>query len=97
MREAGKVILTVDTDRLLKETDPFDRQITVGLGCFLELLVQAAAKIGYDVDVETFPLGMDSRALDGRPVAVASFRPNQQSRPDPLFQFVHESLRPEKA
>ena len=90
LREANKVILTVDTDKLLKETDPYDRQITVGLGCFLELLVQAGGEFGYDIDIETFPLGMHSSVLDNRPIAIAHFRQNKRGTTDPLFQFVSQ-------
>jgi len=33
----NEMTLYCDLDRRLPHTDPFDRQITVGLGCFLEL------------------------------------------------------------
>ena len=38
-----KVDVYADLDRLLPETDPMSRQITIGFGCMLELLRQAAA------------------------------------------------------
>lgn len=68
-----EVTLLVDTDRLLPHTDPFSRQIVVGLGCFLELMVLAAAEQGYGVDLDVFPDGEDASALDQRRVAVARF------------------------
>ena len=83
----GQVVLRVDTDRLLPDTDPFNRQITVGLGCFLELLVMAAAQDGFAVDLEVFPQGADDLALDDRPVAIATFRAGA-AMPDPLFAHV---------
>ena len=46
LSEDGAITLHVDTDRLLPHTDPFNRQITIGLGCFLELLRMAAAEDG---------------------------------------------------
>ena len=52
-----QVTLLVDTDRLLPHTDPFNRQITVGLGCFLELMTMAAAADGYRVELDLFPEG----------------------------------------
>jgi hypothetical protein len=46
-----------DQDRKIPHTDPFDRQITIGLGCFIEQLVIAASADGYDVDLSLFPDG----------------------------------------
>ncbi|MFK7755269.1 MAG: twin-arginine translocation pathway signal protein, partial [Sedimentitalea sp.] len=68
-----QVTLFVDTTRLLPHTDPFSRQIVIGLGCFLENMVLAAAQDGYGVEIDTFPEGEDVTALDQRPVAVARF------------------------
>jgi hypothetical protein len=42
----GQAVLYPDLDRLLPETDPFNRQITISLGCFLELLRMAALQDG---------------------------------------------------
>ncbi|MEM1317029.1 MAG: twin-arginine translocation pathway signal protein [Pseudomonadota bacterium] len=82
------VILYPDTTRLLPHTDPSNRQITVGLGCFLELMVMAAAEDGVLVDLDVFPQGSDSDALDERPVAVARFVKDASVTPDPLFTHV---------
>ena len=87
LREDGVVTLHVDTDRLLPHTDPFNRQITIGLGCFLELMRLAAAEAGYGVDLTLFPEGSDPEALDSRPVARAVFTEGQGT-PDPLFAQV---------
>ncbi|APX10872.1 Acg family FMN-binding oxidoreductase [Tateyamaria omphalii] len=73
LRKDGEVTLRVDTDRLLPHTDPFSRQITIGLGCFLELMTLAAAEQGYGVDLDLFPDGEDPTTLDTRRVAVARF------------------------
>jgi hypothetical protein len=88
LSEPDKVILTVDTNRLLPHTDPFSRQITIGLGCFLEVMAMAAAEDGYAVDLEVFPQGESQTALDDRPVAVATFRANGAVAKDPLFRHV---------
>lgn len=88
LSQQDTVILTVDTNRLLPHTDPFSRQITIGLGCFLEVMTMAAAEDGYAVDLQVFPDGSDAAALDGRPVAVASFRADPSVMKDPLFQQV---------
>jgi hypothetical protein len=77
VRTPDTVVLLRDEDRLLPVTDPFGRQITIGLGCFLEQMVVAASRDGFAVDLDLFPEG-DGR---GRPVAVARFRPGAD--PDP--------------
>ena len=85
LRTAGEVTLYVDTAKLLPATDPFNRQITIGLGCFLELMRMAASHDGQRVDITPFPDGYDDRALDARPVARAVFTADAGVTPDPLF------------
>lgn len=80
-------ILYVDTTRMLPHTDPFNRQITIGLGCFLEVLRMAALEDGLAVAFDLFPEGADAAALDGRPVAVCRFADTDAAR-DPLFAQV---------
>lgn len=87
LRTEGEVTLRVDTERLLPHTDPFSRQIVIGLGCFLELLVLAAAQDGIAVELDLFPDGEDATALDDRRVAVARFLPGA-AEPSPLFAHV---------
>ena len=82
------VVLHVDTAKLLPHTDPFNRQITIGLGCFLEVMRMAAAEQGYRVETELFPQGENESALDGRPVARALFRADPAVPRDPLFAHV---------
>lgn len=84
----NQVALYVDTNRLLPHTDPFNRQITIGLGCFLELLVIAASHDGYQVDLTMFPEGEDAARLDQRPVAIATFMKSPDVKPDLLFTHV---------
>ena len=85
LREAGVVTLLVDTTRLLPQTDPFSRQITIGLGCFLELLRMAASHDGQRVTITPFPEGETAAFLDARPVARAVFTPDPSVPRDPLF------------
>ncbi len=84
----GEDALTVfcDRSRLLPETDPPNRQITVGFGCFLELLRQAAAEKGLRADATLFPQGEPQPLLDERPVASVRISPDPGVEPDPLFQ-----------
>lgn len=84
---ADEVTLYVDTGRLLPHTDPFGRQITIGLGCFLETMRLAALQDGLGVTIDLFPEGSDAAVLDARPVAVCRFAPSATPQ-DPLFAQV---------
>ena len=88
LRGDDTVVLTVDLDRQLPHTDPFSRQITIGLGCFLELMVMAAAETGHRVDLDLFPDGSDPGKLTTAPVAIARFVTDPAITPDPLFAHV---------
>jgi hypothetical protein len=85
---ANEIVLTCDLERRLPHTDPFDRQITIGLGCFIELLAQAAAQDGYRTDVQLFPAGEPQPRLDERPVARIRFRSDDSVARDPLFSHA---------
>lgn len=80
--------LYVDTERMLPHTDPFNRQITIGLGCFIELATMAAAQEGVALRADLFPEGADADVLDGRPVAILHF--GGQAEADPLFAFCRD-------
>ncbi len=88
LSEPDHVMLYADRDRLLPHTDPFSRQITIGLGCFLELMTMAAAADGYRVMIEPFPEGADPERLDGRPVARARFSRDSAIPTEPLFAYA---------
>lgn len=77
-----QLILHRDKTRNLPETDPFDRQLTIGMGCFLELLRMAAAEDGYALETNLFPQGADG------PVAVIQFI--KGGKIDPLFAHVFD-------
>jgi hypothetical protein len=77
-----KAIIWRDKARDLPHTDPFARQLTIGMGCFLELMTIAASHNGHKVDLELFPDGEDG------PVAIATFLDG--ASPDPLFAHVLE-------
>ena len=81
-----EAVLTCDTDRLLPETDPYSRQIVIGLGCFLELFSIAAAEIGHRAEITLFPQGAPGEALDQRPIARLLLVPDQGLAKDPLFR-----------
>lgn len=75
-----------DPDRRLPQTDPFDRQIVIGLGCFIELFAMAAAEQGLTAEVVAFPEGSPHPRLDRRPVA--SITLTDKGSADPLFGAV---------
>ncbi|MEM9496454.1 MAG: twin-arginine translocation pathway signal protein [Pseudomonadota bacterium] len=81
--------LFFDTDKQLPHTDPFDRQLTIGLGCFLEMLRMAASADGYELDIALFPEGEDAAGLDRRPIAKVVFE-QSAADVDPLFAHVPE-------
>jgi len=70
VREKDTVRLLVDQTRLLKETDPENRQILIGCGAFLELFGAACTAYGHRADVHLFPEGSYSpHSVDHRPFA----------------------------
>ncbi|MEM9222264.1 MAG: twin-arginine translocation pathway signal protein [Pseudomonadota bacterium] len=85
-----KALLRCDLERRLPATDPFDRQILIGLGAFSELLIMAAQADGWNVTVTPFPDGAPSEAgrLDGRPIAHFKFSPGTGGTQDTLFSAV---------
>ena len=89
IRLDGDDALTIYADlaRMLPETDPPNRQITIGFGCFLELLRQAAAERGGALTIEPFPEGAPEKALDERPIAHIRAAPGA-AEADPLFAAV---------
>jgi len=76
LSKADTVILYRDPNRNLPHTDPFSRQIMIGLGCFLEQMKIAATQTGHKVDLGLFPEG------ENGPVAIARF--SESATPDPL-------------
>lgn len=79
------LVLRADLTRLLPETDPFDRQIVIGFGAFLELLEMAAAAQGWRTETRLWPEGTPAPRLDSRPIAEVRFARDPAVRPDPLF------------
>jgi hypothetical protein len=84
-----EAIITCDLRRRLPQTDPFDRQITIGFGCFLELARMVAEARGYTVEITGFPQGSPDplARLDARPVARLVFKAGP-TRSDPLLAAI---------
>lgn len=82
--EADGMTLYCDLDRRIPFTDPLDRQVTIGCGCFLELYRMSAGLHGYWPTIEFFPDGEPTPRLDARPVARVTLGPRQpQPNSDP--------------
>ena len=84
----NQATLSIDLGKRLPETDPFDRQLTIGFGTFIAVAKIAAARRGIRVDVEPFPKGEPQPRLDTRPIARLTFSPDATIRPDPLFTQI---------
>lgn len=80
----------VDLNRRLPHTDPFDRQITIGFGCMLELLRIAAAETGYRLEVTPFPDGEAYPRLTENRVAEVKFVAMNEAPKDALFANILE-------
>lgn len=89
--DADGMTLYCDLGRRLDFTDPFDRQITIGHGCFLELYRMAAGLRGYWPTIAFFPEGEPTPRLDARPLAHVTLGPRQaQPNSDPsTLQIVN--------
>ncbi|MBV1868885.1 MAG: twin-arginine translocation pathway signal protein [Marinosulfonomonas sp.] len=74
------LIIHRDKARNLPDTDPFDRQMTIGMGCFLELLRLAAADDGFALHTDLFPEDDDG--------PVAAIQLVEGGIKDPLFAHV---------
>lgn len=80
LSQADTVVIWRDKAKYLPETDPFDRQLTIGMGCFIEQLAVAATDTGHQVEFDLFPEG------DEGPVAIARFITGASR--DPLFDNI---------
>ncbi|MEM8697248.1 MAG: nitroreductase family protein [Pseudomonadota bacterium] len=87
---SDRIRITADLDRLLPETDPPCRQITIGFGAFLEQLRMAAAEKRYRAEITPFPEGEPQPVLDARPIADIRLVHDPDVAQDPLFDLVLE-------
>ena len=92
LREPNAITVHTDRERVLPETDPFGRQILIGHGAFIELLVIALAQQGLAAQVALWPQGEQPASLkdwDRRPIARMTFAPAAAgSQPDVLFKHI---------
>src|SRR5882724_5595825 len=83
-----QALIFCDLDRRLPQTDPFDRQILIGFGCFLEIARIAAAERGVRMEIVPFPEGLPAERLDRRPIASLRFAAAGTATKDPLFAAI---------
>jgi hypothetical protein len=88
MEGPAAMSLYVDRTRLLPETDPFGRQIVIGCGAFLELIAQAAPRIGFVADIQEWPEAAPGPQLDDRPFARVALRADAGAKVSPLFDQI---------
>ena len=80
--------ISCDLDRRLPATDPFDRQITIGFGTFLEIARIAASERGYAMEMALFPGGEAQPRLDDSPVARVKFVKAEGGERDHLYSAI---------
>lgn len=89
--------LYIDENRLLPQTDPTQRQIHMGAGCFIETLVVGATGIGYASSVEYFPEGYnDKNDFGKKPVAKITLQKSSNGK-DELEAYIvprHTNRKP---
>lgn len=82
------MLLYVNENILLPETDPPGRQIHIGAGCFIETLVIGATALGYSSVVTYFPEGYDAASDAGKkPVAKIALYQSATEK-DPLADYI---------
>lgn len=84
----AEITLKLDPARQLPATDPYGRQILMGAGGFIELLVMAAAERGYRTELSIFPEGEPGAMLDDRAFAKVRLVPDASAPRDPLFAQI---------
>lgn len=69
------------------ETDPFNRQIVIAMGCFLKLYRMAAGNLGCTAQIDSFPDGEPEPVLNGKRIARVTLQKDNTIK-DPLFDAV---------
>ncbi|MBA5764419.1 twin-arginine translocation pathway signal protein [Vibrio sp. 404] len=69
LSKSNVIRIFVDEERLLPETDPYHRQIHIGIGCFVDSLIIAAKHFSMRPQINYFPQGeYDNLSLEPLPV-----------------------------
>lgn len=84
---ADELVFYADLERLLPATDPYDRQITLGCGAFLELFDLACRANNHRTEIALWPEGEPQPRLDRRPVAHVKLSAETTTKDD-LFDHI---------
>ncbi len=79
-----QMLLYVDENILLPETDPPSRQIHMGAGCFIETAVLGAQRLGYKSNVDYFPQGYVNEGDFGKKPVASIQLIKEEVKVDPL-------------
>jgi hypothetical protein len=82
-----ELLFSADLERLLPATDPYDRQITLGCGAFLELFDLACRANGQRAEIALWPEGEPQPRLDRRAIAHVKLY-EEATRKDDLFDQI---------
>jgi len=75
-----RLTLFLEPSRMLPETDPLARQVTISAGNFLAVMEARAAQLGYEVRIDLLPEGnYTAEQIATRPVATVAFVPNAEA------------------
>ena len=84
-----EMLIFVDQNRILTETDPPNRQIHIGCGCFIETASIGMIEGGYATKFEYFPEGQYEREHVGAfPVARLAFKLDSSLKISPLNKVL---------
>ncbi len=99
--------LYADPERLLPETDPPARQITISQGTFLETAKIAASHLGYDFKLDLFPKGEYGQSgfgtdMQEKPIARVSLEKNLSTidnlqKVEPMYDEIFERVTNRRA
>ena len=89
LKTHNEIWIYTDPSRTLPHTDPFGRQILIGHGAFIELLLIALAEQGYWSELQLWPRGeFGEKLVADLPIARLTIRSGAAK--DPLFaQILH--------
>lgn len=88
LRDPRSIVLYQDMQRLLPETDPFQRQLMMSHGTFLELVDIAGRERGFEARITYFPDGDFDERQGRRPIARIDLVENPRAVRDPLFSQI---------
>lgn len=87
MVDEDTVLLFCDTNRLLPQTDPLNRQIMISQGAFLEFFKIAAQNFGYKCMID-FSFKENENSLKYNPIAKITLEKSKDLPKDELFDVI---------